>query len=228
MDKKYYTYIHTRNDTNSVFYVGKGSGQRYLWKYKRNNLWEKIVKKHGYTAHIVSYWDTEEEAFIHERELIKKYRGKGLLLANFTDGGDGPSGYKFTEEQRNKISRSLKSWFEVPENCKKMSAIRKAQWTAEARKKAADSSRKAWTDEQRMKHSEKLRKSYSSDEMKAMQADKNRKFRESEEGRSAFSKRMKDYWKSEKANSEEQKIKRSEARKKSWETRRKQKDAINE
>jgi hypothetical protein len=226
MDKKYYTYIHTRNDTNSVFYVGKGSGQRYLWKYKRNNLWEKIVNKHGYTAHIVAYWNTEEEAFIHERELIKKYREEGLLLANFTDGGDGASGYRFTEEQRRNLSKSVKSWYAIPENYAKLSVIRKQQWTEKARKKAAKSSKTVWTADQRKKHSEKLKETYSSDEMKTVQANKNRNFRESKEGKEFFSQRMKDYWKSEKANSEDEKMKRSEARKKSWETRR-QKNAIN-
>ena len=53
-----------------------------------------------------------------------------------------------------------------------------------------------------------------------MQSDRNRAFRESEEGRKAFSDRVKKYWKSEKAQTEEAKIQRSQAIKRAWETRR--------
>ena len=144
--KKFYTYIHIRNDTSEVFYVGKGRGKRAYSKYCRNNLWHKIANKHGYTVMIIFLWDSEEKAFEHEKELIKTYRENGNLLANFTDGGDGISGYKHNEESR--------------------------------------------------------------------------AFRESEEGRKAFSDRVKKYWKSEKAQTEEAKIQRSQAIKRAWETRR--------
>jgi hypothetical protein len=225
MDKKYYTYVHIRNDTNTIFYVGKGSGARFLWKYKRKNLWEKIVKKHGYTAHIVSYWNTEEEAFAHEKQLIQEYRGDGLLLANFTGGGDGISGYRFTREQKEKLSQIAKSKYQDPEFYKKMSVIRKNQWTQEARLKASNSSKAVWSEETKAEHSKKLKESYSSAEMRMVQADRNRKYRESQEGRKAMSERSKKYWASPKSQTEEAKKMRSDATRKGWETRRAKKCA---
>ena len=226
MKKKFYTYIHTRNDTGLIFYVGKGSAQRAYSRYNRNNLWHKIVKKHGYTVQILSYWQTEQEAFEEEKKLIKKYRDSGINLANFTDGGDGVTGYRHTKEVKEKASERTKQFWMNQENAKKMIEIRKKQWTEEARKKASDSSKEVWTEEMRKRHSESLRIAYSSKERKAMQANRNKKFRESAEGRAAMSEVSKRYWLSEASQTEEAKRKRSEARKKSWETRRKQ-NALN-
>jgi len=220
MEKKFYTYIHVRNDTSTIFYVGKGSANRAYSRYDRNNLWHKIVKKHGYTVHIVSYWDTEKEAFQHEKELIKSYKESGINLANFTDGGDGVSGYRHTEEVKKKASERIKAFWLNEEYAKKMMQIRKNQWTKEARKKASDSNKKVWTEDAKKKHSEILKAAYSSEERKKMQANRGKTFRESEAGKLAFVERSKKYWASPQSQTEEAKMKRSEARKKSWETRR--------
>lgn len=47
MTNSFYTYLHRRNDTGQVFYVGKGKGQRAHDKYKRSAHWKRIVAKHG-------------------------------------------------------------------------------------------------------------------------------------------------------------------------------------
>ena len=52
-----------------------------------------------------------------------------------------------------------------------------------------------------------------------MQADRNRKFRESEEGRKAMSERSKNYCASKESQTDEAKKIRSEATKRSWITR---------
>ena len=62
--------------------------------------------------------------------------------------------------------------------------------------------------------------------MKKIQADRNRKFRESPEGKKEFIQRIKNYWDSPKSQTEEQKMKRKEAIKKGWETRRNKKNEI--
>ena len=226
MEKKFYTYVHVRNDTSEIFYVGKGTAKRAYSRYERNNLWHKIVKKHGYTVQIVSCWETEQEAFEHEKNLIKSYRESGVNLANFTDGGDGVSGYRHTKEAREKAAKKTKELWLNPEWKSKMIAARMAQFTPEVRKKISESHKKVWSEEFKAKHSDILKQSYSSEEKRKMQADRNRAFRESEAGRLAMSERSKRYWASSESQTDEAKKKRSEARKKSWETRR-SKDAHN-
>ena len=45
----FYTYIHIRNDTGQIFYVGKGSNTnlRAYSKHGRNVYWNRVVKKSG-------------------------------------------------------------------------------------------------------------------------------------------------------------------------------------
>ena len=72
----------------------------------RNNYWNKIVAKYGKpSVQILADWDTEEEAFSHEVLLINCFRDMGYELANLTDGGDGTSGYKQTEEHKEKTRK---------------------------------------------------------------------------------------------------------------------------
>jgi hypothetical protein len=220
MEQKYYTYAHIRLDTNEIFYIGKGSGERAWWSKGRNNYWTKIVNKYGYKVEILARWSSEQEAHDHEKILIQSLRDMGYNLVNFTDGGDGIVGYKHTANTKDALSKKAKNAWLNPDFAKKMSVVRRNQWTAEARKKSSDSSKTVWTNENREKHSKKLREAYSSLEMKKMQAEKNRKFRESKEGKIAMSERIKKYWASPLAHTDEAKAKRSEARKKSWETRR--------
>lgn len=104
----FYTYMHTRNDTNEVFYIGKGTGDRMYWKYGRNRHWTNIVQKHGFTPHVLAYWNNEEECFAHEKFIISCMKDMGIKLVNLSDGGDGPSGRKVTDEQRKKMSDAAK------------------------------------------------------------------------------------------------------------------------
>jgi hypothetical protein len=53
---------------------------------------------------VCATWGGSEEAFEHEKFLILCFKDMGCNLANLTDGGDGPHGYKYTEEQKLKMS----------------------------------------------------------------------------------------------------------------------------
>ena len=106
MNPKYYTYAHIRNDTNQIFYIGKGIGKRAWWKHGRNNYWHKIVNKHGYTVEILAYWKTEADAFNHEKLLISCFKDMQYELVNFTDGGDGVSGLKHSEETNGRLRKT--------------------------------------------------------------------------------------------------------------------------
>lgn len=102
---KFYTYIHMRADDGSVFYVGKGTGNRVLARGGRSTHWHRIVAKHGLRTEIVARWDREADAFDHEKSLIAQYRSRGLPLCNLSDGGDGfAEGHPVSEETRAKIA----------------------------------------------------------------------------------------------------------------------------
>lgn len=84
----FYVYVHKRKTDGSVFYVGKGTGERASDNSPRNIWWSRIVKKsNGYEFEIVYNNLTEQEAFKKEQELILEI---GLdNLCNITKGGSG-------------------------------------------------------------------------------------------------------------------------------------------
>ena len=53
---------------------------------------------------ILSNWNTEKEAFDHEMLLISCFKELGHKLCNQTNGGEGVSGVKFSEERKAKLS----------------------------------------------------------------------------------------------------------------------------
>ena len=72
---------------------------------KRNVFWQRTVAKHGKPhVEILANWDTEIEAFDHEKLLIASFKDMGFKLVNLTDGGEGPSGSKHSEETKRKLS----------------------------------------------------------------------------------------------------------------------------
>lgn len=119
---QYYTYLHLRGDTGLPFYVGKGQRRRAWSRRYRNRHWQAIVEKVSFEVQIFKRFADEEQALECERLLIKCYREVGIELANYTDGGDGMSGYKASEETRKKLSRISK------ERCR--THPRRAEWIA--------------------------------------------------------------------------------------------------
>jgi hypothetical protein len=99
-EAKFYVYVHRRADTGEVFYIGKGKGNRSVQSSKRSDYWKRVVEKYGLVVEILEYWADESDALAHERYLIASYRAIGASLCNLTDGGEGISGYVFSEDQR--------------------------------------------------------------------------------------------------------------------------------
>jgi hypothetical protein len=97
---KYYVYRHIRLDSNTPFYIGKGSGNRAFDFIKRNGCWKKIAKKHGVKTEIVLNNIDEKTAFDMEIKLISLYKKFNYCEANLTNGGEGGSGYKHTEQAK--------------------------------------------------------------------------------------------------------------------------------
>lgn len=106
----YYTYIHATPD-GDVFYVGKGKGRRVYSMRDRHYLWRRRLEKEGgITMKIVEYFDSEQEAFEAEMQLIEKYKKEGCDLVNLTDGGNGPNGAKQSPETVAKKSKALRGY----------------------------------------------------------------------------------------------------------------------
>jgi hypothetical protein len=110
---KYMIYLHLRNDTNQVFYIGKGQKNRPYDIYNRNKYWCNIVSKHGFTVQILSYFENEQDAYAEEKRLISEYKSKGISLANLTDGGEGATGMPKSDETKKKISKA-KTGVKIP------------------------------------------------------------------------------------------------------------------
>lgn len=132
-------YEHLRNDTNEVFYVGKGEKKKRAFdKSNRNPHWHNIVNKAGYTVNIV-YKDIEhDEAKQIEILLIEKYGRQDLgtgILVNMTDGGEGCLGLKHTKEARQKISEIHKDKPKSKEHKNILSEIGKGKIILEESKK---------------------------------------------------------------------------------------------
>jgi len=103
----FYTYAHTKPD-GTIFYIGKGVKRRAWKTHNRNSHWKSIVKKYEtFNVEILANWKTEEEAFSHEMLLIDCFKDLGHLLANKTNGGEGASGYKHSEETKLKMKHTI-------------------------------------------------------------------------------------------------------------------------
>lgn len=92
MHNDYYVYLHRRNDSNEVFYVGKGRRYRSTVYCNRNKWWLAIANKHGFTVEYVEKGLSESDAYDLEVETIKFYRECGHTLCNLSDGGEGGNG----------------------------------------------------------------------------------------------------------------------------------------
>jgi hypothetical protein len=148
MTQFYYTYAYLRED-KTPYYIGKGSGGRVYTKGKGE------VKSPKDKSRIIFLKQnlTEEEAFKHEKYMIavfgRKDNGTGILR-NLTDGGEGTSGYVYTEEQRKKLSASM-----TPEKRSEAAKKRIANTTPENR---SESVKKGWENMNPEQRSERARK----------------------------------------------------------------------
>lgn len=114
MTKGIYCYVDKKD--NSVVYVGKDSNidknkrhrehfspSRYD-KQPVNRILQNNLSRYLYKV----LWEVDDCSDNHLNQMEIFYIKKHDPKFNFTDGGDGISGYKHTEESKRKISEALK------------------------------------------------------------------------------------------------------------------------
>ncbi|MBY3434844.1 AP2 domain-containing protein [Rhizobium laguerreae] len=132
----FYVYAWLR-PCGTPFYIGKGKGKRAN-RMKRGVIFKNIVakiKRDGAEPTIVKLHDglTEQVAFEIERAEIAKYgrREFGGLLVNLTEGGEGSSGYVYSDASRAKMSASSRMSPPKAGNFKGVSLLaRTGKWIA--------------------------------------------------------------------------------------------------
>ena len=144
---EFYVYEHWRPDTNTCFYVGKGTHRR-AWVMSKRNLHHKAIQSKLISAglsvdvRIVISNLTEEAAYLVEKDRIAFYGRENL--SNMTDGGEGGMPNP-PQEIRQKISNRMKG--------NKWNVGKKL--SEETRKKQSNSHKnKKFSDEHRKKLSE--------------------------------------------------------------------------
>ena len=105
----FYVYEHWRPDKNEPFYVGKGKGSRSRYVPRGNRHHQFVLKKLerlGLKTEVLIVADNlaEEDAFNLEIRRIAFWRKLDVKLTNASDGGEGPSGFKHSEETKAKVS----------------------------------------------------------------------------------------------------------------------------
>lgn len=143
----YYTYAHFTKDTNKLFYIGKGTFskqgdfKRANAKIGRSSYWQNKVKKHGgFTVEILARWETEQEAFYHEEFLISIFKD---TLVNLTAGGEGNSGRKQPQEEKDKRAASIRGQKRTQQTLQNMSEAQKKNKVAlEMLEKAREAQKK--------------------------------------------------------------------------------------
>lgn len=99
----FYVYEWFIKDTNEVFYVGKGTGNRYRVR-KHNNFFNDMIKRYECDSRIVEYFENEIDAFDFEYLHIEELKKVGQCVCNIRYGGFGGSKSWWTDELRQHYS----------------------------------------------------------------------------------------------------------------------------
>lgn len=147
---EFYVYMYRRNDTNDVFYIGKGKGYRAEMINGHNDHCVKIANKHGFTIEYVQKNMSEDDAFELEKKLIDEYvnrRGYSIeiegmrdrnnphSLCNHTMGGEGNAGFRWDDEHKESFRQQIIERNAVYNPLMSRESIEKAKQT---RKKQAE------------------------------------------------------------------------------------------
>lgn len=124
-DKSFYVYLHRRKTDGSIFYVGKGSGNRVSSRSGRNRWWKSIVEKHGYIHEIFADGLTNMESCTLEIEKIAELKNAGFNLCNIANGGEsGLVGIPLSEAHKQKLRKAKTGRKQSPDHARKSAAAK--------------------------------------------------------------------------------------------------------
>lgn len=86
-EKRYYVYRWYNTETNETFYIGKGTKGRKDVIQGRSKAFMEYYNSHKCANQKIKDNLTENEAYILEKEMIKKYRTDSNHLVNLDEGG---------------------------------------------------------------------------------------------------------------------------------------------
>ena len=146
IEAKYYVYEWYVEDTNEIFYVGKGTGNRVTSMKNRNSYFKNIRKKYKCNYRILKYFRNENDAYNYElkRGLELKEIGQAkacYVLGNFKKFIDDSVLEKMKKtafkKKRTPWNKGKKMSIEYKEKCRKRTLGTKQ--SEETRKKRSDS-----------------------------------------------------------------------------------------
>lgn len=99
----FYVYAWFFKSNQHIFYIGKGTKNRYKEiKNSRNSYFKNIINKYSHDIDVKILEDnlTEKEAWEKEKNLIKFYKNLGQCEANIHEGGRGGNTNNYKEVGR--------------------------------------------------------------------------------------------------------------------------------
>ena len=146
---KYYYGVHSTDNLNDG-YMGSGT---YLWRaYNKYGI-------ENFSKEILKYFDTAEEMFKYEQEIVNQELVDDPKCYNLICGGHGGRGYKFTDDQKQVQRENAKKQWQSDELRKQNSISNKKAWSnKELRQKHSEIMKKSNSDETRRKKSEAMKK----------------------------------------------------------------------
>ena len=96
----FYVYEWYNVNTNEIFYVGKGIGNRYKQVSKRNQLFKEYYENNECSVRIIKNFELEKDAFAYENKRILELKAQGQCFCNLDNGGTGGVNFIWTDEMR--------------------------------------------------------------------------------------------------------------------------------
>ena len=101
----FYVYEWYVVESGEIFYVGKGTRNRYKVR-KHNKFFNDFITRYNCDSRIIKEFKTEKEAFEYEYERINELKCIGQCVCNIYEGGTGGTVEWWTEEKKEKYSKN--------------------------------------------------------------------------------------------------------------------------